>query len=110
MQQAFYQEQAIPLREKEYLISKRFQKDGTPILWRLRAMSQLENEEIWRKSGQNPKKYEAMVLTASVVYPDLKQVALQDSYHAMGAEQLLSKMLLAGEWEVLQAATEEVNQ
>lgn len=110
MQQAFYKEQAIPFREQEYLISKRFQKDGMPVLWRLRAMSQLENEEIWKKSGQNTKKYEVMALATSVVYPDLKQADLQDSYHAIGAEQLLSKMLLAGEWEVLQEATEDVNQ
>ncbi len=109
MQQAFYKQQAMPFREEEYDISKRFQKDGTPLLWRLKAISQLENEEIWKKSGQNPKQYERMALAASVVYPDLKQADLQDSYHAIGAESLLSKMLLAGEWEVLQEATEDVN-
>lgn len=110
MQQAFYKQQAMPFQEKEYHISKRFQKDGTPLLWRLKGISQLENEEIWKKSGQNPKQYEMMALATSVVYPDLRKADLQDSYHVMGAENLLTKMLLAGEWEVLQEAAEDVNQ
>ena len=52
MQQAFYKQQAMPFREEEYDISKRFQKDGTPLLWRLKAMSQLENEEFGRKADK----------------------------------------------------------
>ena len=69
-----------------------------------------ENAEIWKKSGENPKRYESMVLAASVVFPDLKGADLQDSYGVMGAENLLEKMLTAGEFSALQEAVEAVNQ
>lgn len=80
------------------------------MLWKIRAISQAENVEIWKKSGENPKRYESMVLAASVVFPDLKGADLQDSYGVMGAENLLEKMLTAGEFAALQDAVEAVNQ
>lgn len=62
------------------------------------------------KQAENPKRYESMVLAASVVFPDLKGADLQDSYGVMGAENLLEKMLTAGEFDSLQEAVEAVNQ
>ena len=110
MQEAFYQENARAFRERECSIAPRFQQDGKEMLWKIRAISQAENVEIWKKSGENPKRYESMVLAASVVFPDLKGADLQDSYGVMGAENLLEKMLTAGEFAALQDAVEAVNQ
>ena len=97
MQEAFYKENARAFRERECSIAPRFQQDGKEMLWKIRAISQAENVEIWKKSGENPKRYESMVLAASVVFPDLKGADLQDSYGVMGAEALLKAMLTSGE-------------
>ena len=110
MQEAFYKENAKVFRVTECSIAPRFQQDGKEMLWKIRAISQAENVEIWKKSGENPKRYESMVLAASVVFPDLKGADLQDSYGLMGAENLLDKMLTAGEFAALQDAVEAVNQ
>ena len=110
MQEAFYKENARAFRERECSIAPRFQQDGKEMLWKIRGISQAENAEIWKKSGENPKRYESMVLAASVVFPDLKGADLQDSYGVMGAENLLEKMLTAGEFSTLQDAVEAVNQ
>ena len=84
MQEAFYKENAKAFRERECSIAPRFHQDGKEMLWKIRGISQAENAEIWKKSGENPKRYESMVLAASVVFPDLKGADLQDSYGVMG--------------------------
>ena len=84
MQQAFYQETAKPFREGTYSITPRIQQNGTEVYWRIRAMSQLEHKEIWRRSQEQPKRYETMILAVSVCFPDLKQADLQDHYGAIG--------------------------
>ena len=65
MQEAFYKENAKVFRVTECSIAPRFQQDGKEMLWKIRAISQAENVEIWKKSGENPKRYESMVLAAS---------------------------------------------
>ena len=44
-----------------------------------------------------------------MVFPDLKDAALQNSYGVVGAERLLAKLLLAGEYDRLRMAVEEIN-
>jgi hypothetical protein len=46
---------------------------------------------------------------ACTVYPDLNNVELQESYGVMGAEALLKKMLLPGEYTDYKAKVMEVN-
>ena len=48
-------------------------------------------------------------LSRSVIFPDLKDAALQDSYGVIGAEKLLGKLLLSGEYDALRSAVEEIN-
>ena len=98
MQEAFFKETAKVFRVTECSIAPRFQQDGKEMLWKIRAISQAENVEIWKKSGENPKRYESMVLAASVVFPDLKGADLQDSYGVKCAEELISAMLTPGEY------------
>lgn len=108
-QSIFLKEKALPMGEKEIMISSRFQKDGRELLWRIRAMSQKENMEIQNSRIWKEKEYLAEAVAACVVFPDLKDAALQDSYGVLGAGRLLEKMLTAGEFSVLREAVEEIN-
>lgn len=105
-QEAFYKQNRRDREEREFLLSER---TGEGCLWRIRPMTQRENEEIWRSCGEDEARYEAAILAASVVYPDLKDAALQNSYGAIGAERLLERLLLPGEYEALRLAVEEIN-
>ena len=108
-QECFYRENRKDRGEREVLLTERLTADGGQMLFRIRPMSQRENEEIWKKSGEDEKRYESMVLAESVVFPDLKDALLQDSYGVAGAERLLGKLLLAGEYDRLRRAVEEIN-
>ena len=104
-QKAFYRENRSDRAEKELLLSERFGGEN----WRIRPMSQKENEDIWKRAGENGERYEALVLAESVVQPDLRDAELQNKYGVLGAERLLQKLLLAGEYERLEQAVEELN-
>lgn len=108
-QDYFYRENRKDRQEREVLLSDRLAKDGGQMLWRIRPMSQRENEDIWRRCGEDEKRYEGAVLAESVVFPDLKDARLQNSYGVAGAERLLGRLLLAGEYDRLRMAVEEIN-
>ena len=108
---------------EEFEISKRFKdKEGNAVKWKLRTMNEEENESI-RKSAQkrvkgrggqyttetNNDEYLAKLAVASVVFPDLKDAELQRSYGVMGADRLLRKMLLPGEYGHLLEKVQEMN-
>ncbi len=42
--------------------------------------------------------FNAKMAVESIVYPDLQNAELQDHYNALGAEDLLKKMLTSGEY------------
>jgi len=120
---AFFAQQAVSEITEEFVVSERFRdEDGNPIPWRLRSLSESENEELRKASTQyvkgkggqripetKPEVYLAKIAVASVVYPDLKDAELQKSYGVIGAEELLKKMLLAGEYAALVQKVQEIN-
>ena len=53
--------------------------------------------------------YIAKFTAAATVFPDLNDAELQDSYHVMSAEQLLNRLLLAGERIEYIRAVQEFN-
>ena len=108
-QERFYRENRKDREEKELLLTERMLEDGGQMLFRIRPMSQRENEDIWKRCGEDAKRYEGMVLAESVVFPDLKDAALQNSYGVVGTERLLRKLLLTGEYDRLRMAVEEIN-
>ena len=108
-QESFYRENRKDRAEKDILLTERLAKDGGQMRFRIRPMCQQENEDIWRRCGEDEKRYERTVLAESVVFPDLKDAALQNSYGVAGSERLLTKMLLAGEYDFLKKAVEEIN-
>lgn len=108
-QEYFYRESRKDREEREVLLTERLTKDGGQMLFRIRPMSQRENESIWKRCGEDENRYERMVLAESVVFPDLKDAELQNSYGVVGAERLLGKLLLAGESDALRKAVEHIN-
>jgi len=120
---AFFAQNVVMEKTEEFVISNRFKdQNGQPIPWKLRTLSESENEEIRKsatqtvkgKGGQRyqetkPEIYLVKVAVASVVYPDLKSAELQQSYGVIGAEELLKKMLLAGEYAALVHKVETLN-
>ena len=108
-QECFYRENRKDRKEREVLLTERMTEDGGQMLFRIRPMSQRENEDIWKRCGEDAKRYEGLVLAESVVFPDLKDAALQNSYGVVGTERLLRKLLLAGEYDRLRMAVEEIN-
>lgn len=119
--QAFFAQNVRSDIVEEFVVSERFKgEDGKPIPWKLRALTEEENEQIRRASmrptekkrepGQiQPDVYLAKVVVASVVFPDLKNAELQQSYGVMGAEALLKRMLLSGEYARLAKKVQEIN-
>lgn len=118
---AFFAQNATAELVEEVVVSERFKEDGKPIPWKLRSMTEGENENI-RKSAQrkvkdkgvvtidtNTDEYLAKLAVASVVYPDLKDAELQKSYGVVGADQLIKRMLLPGEYAVLIQKVQEIN-
>lgn len=114
--------------EKEHTkiaLSNRFlSEDGTPELWELKAISSAENEKLkysCTKDVPIPGKrgaYRAeldyncylLKLSAScIVYPDLNNSELQDSYGVMGAEKVLENMLIPGEYTDLLEEIQKIN-
>lgn len=105
------------IENKKVVVSSRFKDEkGKPIAFEIRALSADENDELQRRCmisipvpgqrGQYTReldqiKYTAMLLTESVVYPDLNEAELQDSYGVRGGEALLRKMLYTGEYNML---------
>lgn len=115
----FYKENGLDIPNRKMKLTKRFVgKDGDTQEWEIRGLWQKENEEILqkcRKAGKfgelfiDMEKYEAMVLAECVVFPDLHNAELQDSYGVAGSHALLIEMLTAGEYEVLKRAVEDIN-
>ncbi|WP_374718171.1 phage portal protein [Neobacillus sp.] len=118
---AFFAQNAPAEIVEEVVVSERFKEDGKPIPWKLRSMTEGENESI-RKSAQrkvkdkgvvttetNTDEYLAKLAVASVVFPDLKDAKLQKSYGVVGADQLIKRMLLPGEYAVLIQKVQEIN-
>lgn len=108
----------------KYVASKRFGTKNKPVEWELKAIdSDLDEalrKECTRKVPLNGKrgqytnetdtdKYIAKLCVACVVYPNLNNAELQDSYGVKSGDALLKKMLLPGEYTELKAKVMEVN-
>ncbi len=111
---AFLAENAERIENVKYVASQRFRgEDGKPVPWEIRCITSEEDEKLRRKCIRSvpvPGKkhqyrnetdfdlYLGRLAAACTVYPNLKDAELQNSYHAMGEEELLKRMLKAGEY------------
>ena len=97
--------------------------NGVPLLWELRPVTTRENEaireqcstEVPGKPGMyrqrvDTSEYQAKLMAAAVVTPNLNDAELQDSYGVMSAEELLKEMLDdAGEYTDLAVKVQQIS-
>lgn len=96
--------------------------DGNPISWEIKAISSKEIKALRRecttvkrtKKGVpqedfDAAKFEMKLCAACVVFPNLLDAELQDSWEVRTPEELLGKMLLSGEQDVLSQAVMAIN-
>ncbi len=117
---AFLAENAVPVERVRFAASKRFLNElpddnGVikPVEWEIKAITGTEDEAIRKscvkrvpvpgKKNQVQKEidydlYLGKLAAACTVFPNLNDQQLQDSYHVMGAEDLLKTMLTPGEY------------
>lgn len=122
---AFMAQNVAKIPNKKIVISKRFKdENGNPIEWEIRAIDSDENEDLQRRAtvqqpvfGQRGAhtremdriKYGYLLAATSVVYPDLNNAELQDSYGVKTPEALLKKMLYPGEFAELMLQVNELS-
>lgn len=121
----FFSENAIKEENVKYIASKRFQdKEGKTVEWELCCISSKEDEDI-RKSctkrvpvpglrGQfrtetDGNMYLGKLAARCIVFPNLNDAELQNSYGVMGADNLLKVMLKSGEYADLIMKVQEIN-
>lgn len=121
---AFLAENAIKAENIKYVASKRFiGADKQPVEWELRVLTSEEDEAIKKsckkkvfiagtrdaKIELDSDKYAEELICACVVYPNLHDAALQESYGVIGAAQLVRKMLTPGEYTDLYLMASQAN-
>lgn len=109
---------ANPYEEVEFIVSDRFKdEDGNPIAWKLRAMSpdnallasDRATSVVGGKADFKTNDYFKNVVTESVIYPNLRDKELQDSYGVMDPKDLLNKMLNSREFNKLLSKCMTIN-
>ena len=108
----------------KFVASKRFVVKGKPVQWEIKAIDSDTDEAIRKectkrvpiagKRGQynnetDTDKYIGTMCVACTAYPNLNDAELQDPYGVKGADALLKKMLLPGEYTEYKAKVMEVN-
>ena len=106
--------------DQEIVISTRFRgEDGAPAPFRIRAVTQAENEELIRLSTRRRKvngrteedkvAYSRRMVVAATVRPDFRQEELCRAYGVMDPLEAPGKMLLTGEYTKLSSAIMELS-
>ena len=121
---AFMAENAIKAAEVEYVASKRFiGADREPVAWRIQPLTSEQCDDILKtckkkefvpgtrevKISTDSEKFVTELVTACVVYPNLNDADLQTSYGAIGAADLVHKMLTPGEYTDLGNTVQQTN-
>lgn len=98
-------------KEKEVVISDRFQDEkGNPIPFKIRSLSQEENETLMkkarrvRKTGQeefNSTEYMRYLVVAATVEPDFSSKEVCDHFSVIDPSLVPGKMLMSGEYSLL---------
>ena len=108
--------------EKEIVISKRFVDEaGNPVPFRIRPISQEENDAISRQSRRTRKvngqvqsyldssEFSRRMVVAGTVEPDFRSKEMCDAYGVMDPLLVPGKMLLSGEYAALLSAITELS-
>lgn len=120
---AFFAENATWTENRKINISNRFQDaEGNPLLFEIKAISEGVNAELREKSRRRGSaksnqsipelqidEYLCRLIAECTVYPDFKNTELQRSWGVTGAQNLILKMLLPGEYTALLETIQEIN-
>lgn len=119
---AFLSQNAIKAENEKHVISDRFvDGKGEPIPWEIRALTAEEDEALRKTCTKkirnkgiitqetNYEEYMAKLIVECVVFPNLRDKELQESYGVLGADKLVRKMLTSGEYAELLEKVQLVN-
>ncbi len=111
----FMLQNAIKVENEKFVVSNRFvDENNEPLEWELKVISKLDEERIMKscykmveRNGKYINEFDELLFkgkvnASCVVYPELNNTDLQDSYRTMTDEQLLKTMLTAGEYQKLE--------
>jgi len=121
--EAFLRKNATIVKEKEVYISDRFKdENGKLVPFKIKPLKKEVIEQIKNQMALDVDKdkkismkastgldYEDLMLTESIVFPDLTSKELQDSYGVIGEANLINEMLLLGEKARLTEEIAELN-
>lgn len=110
---SFLKQNVIPAKHEKVQISDRIidQETGEPEYWEIRGLDSYEVDECERQATKlqrvgktdryeaqtDQAKYFLLTMTRAIVYPDLTDQELQDSFGVNNPEDLLCRLLLPGE-------------
>lgn len=106
---------------KEIIISDRFKEDGKPVPFKIRTISQAENDALVKKAQkvdmvrgrriqyQDDQKYTSSLIVACTVQPDFRDAELCQAYGTLDPLEVPGKMLLSGETAKLVEAIMNLN-
>ena len=106
---------------KEIIISDRFREDGKPVPFKIRTISQAENDALVKKAQkvdmvrgrriqyQDDQKYTNSLIVACTVQPDFRDAELCQAYGTLDPLEVPGKMLLSGETAKLVEAIMSLN-
>lgn len=106
---------------KEIIISDRFKEDGKPVPFKIRTISQAENDALVKKAQkvdmvrgrriqyQDDQKYTNSLIVACTVQPDFRNAELCQAYGTLDPLEVPGKMLLSGETAKLVEAIMTLN-
>lgn len=113
----FFKENNIKVENVKYIASDRFKDEkNQSVEWELKVLSNKEMDVLKNKYTKKEidKKgiskinfdnngFSKELITKCIIYPNLNDKGLQDSYEVMGAYELLQELLTVGEFTALEA-------
>lgn len=108
----------VQVENKEVIVSNRFKENDKVVPFIIRPITQEENKLLIKKYTKKDKKgtevfdraeYVQALTASAVVFPDLKNAELQNTYGVLGESSLLQKMLYVGEYAELAIAVQEIS-
>ena len=119
----FLKQNTIPVENQEVEVSKRFKDDaGNTVKFEIKSISNEMDDALRKQNTRQVKKAKGVVVPEldqqkyfvdlvlkSLVYPDLDDKELQDSWGVMDSKELINAMLLPGEYTALLQEVQKIN-
>ena len=119
----FLKQNTIPVENQEVEVSKRFKDDaGNTVKFEIKPISNEMDDALRKQNTRQVKKAKGVIVPEldqqkyfvdlvlkSLVYPDLDDKELQDSWGVMDSRELINAMLLPGEYTALLQEVQKIN-